>query len=163
MQKMDDQVLSILDVSYKHGESVRVLNSIFSEWFSDPKTLHFTSPKLKYPFNINQWIKLFYTADNNTKSYILKANKWIIGHISVRINEDNNSAHLFHLIIESDNRRKGYAKKLIKYVQKKVSKDNIKCITINCVRKNNPAISLYQTLGFKKIKEERWLKMIKYI
>jgi ribosomal protein S18 acetylase RimI-like enzyme len=159
---MHDQGLSILNVSYKHDESVRVLNSIFSEWFSDPKTLHFTSPKLKYPFNINQWIKLFYTADN-TKSYILKANKWIIGHISVRINENNNSAHLFHLIIESDNRRKGYAKKLIKYVQKKVSKDNIKYITINCVRKNNPAISLYQTLGFKKIKEKRWLKMIKYI
>ena len=161
---MPSQKLSISKISYKNDENVRVLNAVLSKWFSSPKTFHFISPNLKYPFNINHWISTFY-KECNVETYILKNENWIIGHISVKIYENKNLAHLFHLFIDNENRKKGYAKKLIRYVEEQIKegKDNIGAITLNCVKKNIPAINLYQSLGFQKLKEKKWLKMIKYI
>ena len=161
---MASQKLSISNISYKNDESVRILTAVLSKWFSNPKTLHFTSPNLRYPFNINHWISTFY-KEENIETYILKEGNWIIGHLSVKIYEDRNLAHLFHLFIDNENRHKGYAKKLIRYVVKNIiaGKDDITAITLNCVKKNFPAINLYQSIGFQKLKEKKWLKMIKYI
>ena len=161
---MDNQKLSISNISYKNDKSLRVLASVLSKWFSDPKTLYFTSPNLRYPFNINHWISTFYKEDN-IETYILKKENWIIGHLSVKIDENKNLAHLFHLFIDNENRQKGYAKKLIRYVEKNIitGKDNIGAITTNCVKKNIPAITLYQSIGFQILKEKKWFKMIKYI
>ena len=161
---MTSQKLSISNISYKNDESVRVLTAVLSKWFSDPKTLHFTSPNLKYPFNMNHWISTFYKMDN-METFVLKDENWIIGHISVKIYPNKNIAHFFHLFIDSENRQKGYAKMLIKYVEKYIinGKNNIKAITLNCVKKNIPAINLYQSIGFQKLKEKKWIKMIKYI
>ena len=161
---MANQKISISNISYKNDESVRILASVLSKWFSDPKTFHFTSPNLKYPFNMNHWVSTFYKTDN-VETFVLKDENWIIGHLSVKIDEKKNIAHFFHLFIDSENRQKGYAKKLIKYVEKHIitGKDNIRMITLNCVKKNVPAINLYQSIGFQKLKEKKWLKMIKYI
>ena len=161
---MTSQKLSISNISYKNDESIRVLTAVLSKWFSNPKILHFTSPTIKYPFNINLWISTFYKT-NNTETYILKNENWIIGHLSIKIEKSKNIAHLFHLFIDNKNRNKGYAKKLIRYVEKHIieSNDNINAITLNCVKKNVPAITLYQSIGFQKLKEKKWLKMIKYI
>tara|TARA_A100001035_G_scaffold134562_1_gene105909 strand:+ start:273 stop:761 length:489 start_codon:yes stop_codon:yes gene_type:complete len=161
---MTSQKLSISNISYKNDESIRVLTAVLSKWFSNPKILHFTSPTIKYPFNINLWISTFYKT-NNTETYILKNENWIIGHLSIKIDKSKNIAHLFHLFIDNKNRNKGYAKKLIRYVEKHIieSNDNINAITLNCVKKNVPAITLYQSIGFQKLKEKKWLKMIKYI
>ena len=161
---MASQKLSISSISYKNDESVRILPAVLSKWFSNPKTLHFTSPNLRYPFNINHWISTFY-KEENIETYILKEGNWIIGHLSVKIYEDRNLAHIFHLFIDNENRHKGYAKKLIRYVEKNIiaGKDDITAITLNCVKKNFPAINLYQSIGFQKLKEKKWLKMIKYI
>ena len=161
---MANQKISISNISYENDESVRILASVLSKWFSDPKTLHFTSPKLKYPFNMNNWLSTFYKTDN-VETFILKDENWIIGHLSVKIDENKNIAHFFHLFIDSENRQKGYAKKLIRYVEKHIiaGKDNIRAITLNCVKKNIPAITLYQSMGFQKLKEKKWLKMIKYV
>ena len=161
---MANQKISISNISYENDESVRILASVLSKWFSDPKTFHFTSPNLKYPFNMNHWVSTFYKTDN-VETFVLKDENWIIGHLSVKIDEKKNIAHFFHLFIDSENRQKGYAKKLIRYVEKHIiaGKDNIKMITLNCVKKNVPAINLYQSIGFKKLKEKKWLRMIKYI
>ena len=161
---MANQKISISNISYENDESVRILASVLSKWFSDPKTFHFTSPSLKYPFNMNHWVSTFYKTDN-VETFVLKDENWIIGHLSVKIDEKKNIAHFFHLFIDSENRQKGYAKKLIRYVEKHViaGKDNIRMITLNCVKKNVPAINLYQSIGFKKLKEKKWLRMIKYI
>ena len=161
---MASQKLSISSISYKNDESVRILTAVLSKWFSSPKTLHFTSPNLRYPFNINHWISTFY-KEENIETYILKEGNWIIGHLSVKIYEDRNLAHIFHLFIDNENRHKGYAKKLIRYVEKNIiaGRDDITAITLNCVKKNIPAINLYQSIGFQKLKEKKWLKMIKYI
>ena len=161
---MANQKISISNISYKNDESVRILTIVLSKWFSDPKTLHFTSPNLKYPFNMNHWVSTFYKTDD-VETFVLKDENWIIGHLSVKIDKNNNIAHFFHLFIDSENRQKGYAKKLIRYAEKHIitGKDNIKAITLNCVKKNIPAITLYQSIGFQKLKEKKWLKMIKYI
>ena len=161
---MTNQKISISNISYENDENVRILASVLSKWFSDPKTFHFTSPNLKYPFNMNHWVSTFYKT-NNVETFVLKDENWIIGHLSVKIDEKKNIAHFFHLFIDSENRQKGYAKKLIRYVEKHIiaGKDNIRMITLNCVKKNVPAINLYQSIGFQKLKEKKWLKMIKYI
>ena len=161
---MANQKISISNISYKNDESVRILTSVLSKWFSDPKILHFTSPNSKYPFNMNHWVSTFYKIDN-VETYVLKNENWIIGHLSVKIDENKNIAHFFHLIIDSENRQKGYAKKLIRYVENHIiaSYDNIRAITLNCVKKNIPTINLYQSIGFQELKEKKWLKMIKYI
>ena len=161
---MANQKISISNISYENDESVRILASVLSKWFSDPKTLHFTSPNLKYPFNINLWISTFYKEDN-IETFILKEGNWILGHLSVKIDKNKNLAHLFHLFIDNENRQKGYAKKLIKYVENHIITDNnnIGAITLTCVKKNIPAITLYQSIGFQILKEKKRLKMIKYI
>ena len=161
---MASQKISISNISYENDKNVRILASVLSKWFSDPKTFHFTSPNLKYPFNMNHWVSTFYKTDN-VETFVLKDENWIIGHLSVKIDEKKNIAHFFHLFIDSENRQKGYAKKLIRYVEKHIiaGKDNIRMITLNCVKKNVPAINLYQSIGFQKLKEKKWLKMIKYI
>ena len=160
---MTNQKISISNISYKNDESVRILTAVFSKWFSNPKTFYYTSPNLKYPFNMNLWVSTFY-KQNNVETYVLKDEKWIIGHLSIKIDRNENLAHLFHLIIDKENRQKGHARKLISYVEKQVIADNnIKAITIKCVKKNIPAIKLYQSMNFQKLKEKKWLKMIKYL
>jgi len=160
---MANQKISISNISYKNDESVRILSTVFSNWFSNPKTLHFTSPNLKYPFNIDIWISTFYKK-NNVETYVLKNESWIIGHLSVKIDKNKNLAHLFHLIIDKENRQKGHARKLIGYAEKQmIANNNIKALTTKCVKKNIPAIKLYQSMGFQKLKEKKWLKMIKYL
>ena len=154
---MANQKISISNISYKNDKSVKILFSVLSKWFSDPKTLHFTSPSSKYPFSMNLWVSTFYNT-GNVETYVLKNENWIIGHLSVKIDENKNIAHFFHLIIDNENRQKGYAKKLIRYVEKNIiaGNDNIRAITLNCVKKNIPAINLYQSIGFKKLKEKKW-------
>ena len=160
---MTNQKISISNISYKNDESLRILTAVLSKWFKNPKTLHFTSPDLRYPFNINHWITSFY-KEKKTETYIIKNKKWIIGHLSVLIHETRKSAHLFHLIIDDANRQKGYAEKLIRYVETQITENyDIQYITLKCVKKNFPAIALYQKMGFQKLKEKRCIKMIKNI
>jgi len=159
---MDDQKVSFSIKSYKNNEHIRILNSVLSKWLSNPKILHFTSPKIQYPFNINNWISISYN-DQNTYTCTIEINNWIIGHLSAKLNNETNSAHLFHLIIDENHRKKGFAKKLIDHVEKKlVTENNINCITLNCVKKNEQAINLYQSIGYNIIKEKKYLKMNKY-
>ena len=159
---MDDQKVSFSIKSYKDNEHVRILNSVLSKWLSNPKILHFTAPKIQYPFNINNWISISYN-DQNTYTCTIEIDNWIIGHLSAKLNNETNSAHLFHLIIDENHRQKGFAKRLIEHVEKKlVINHNINSITLNCVKKNKPAINLYKSVGYNIVKEKKYLKMRKY-
>ena len=110
---MDNQKVSFSIKSYKDNEHVRILNSVLSKWLSNPKILHFTSPTVQYPYNINNWIAISYN-DQNTHTYTIEIDNWIIGHLSAKLNNETNSAHLFHLIIDENHRKKGFAKNQIK-------------------------------------------------
>ena len=159
---MDDQKVSFSIKSYKNNEHIRILNSVLSKWLINPKILHFTASKIQYPYNINNWISCYYN-NKSTHTSTIEIDNWIIGHLSAKLNNETNSAHLFHLIIDENHRKKGFAKKLIDHVEKKlVIENNINCITLNCVRKNKPAVNLYQSIGYNIIKEGKYLKMTKY-
>ena len=152
---MSKTVVSISEITYYKKEDIRILNACLSDWLSDPKILHFTEPKMIYPFNIKKWISLSY-KEKNIETIIIKVDNWIVGHLSIKYEENKNSAHLFHLIINQNQLRKGYAKKLISYAEEILNNDNdIKNITLNVVRKNQIAKELYYSMGYEKINSKR--------
>ena len=161
---MSKSKISISTISYKKKENIRILNACLSNWFKNPKVLHFTSPNMTYPFNLKKWISLSYKEKNN-KTIIIKIDDWIIGHLSIKEGKDQESAHLFHLIIDPKHLRNGYAKKLILYAEKLIKYENIKKITLNVVRKNQAARQLYFALGYaeKETTGLGYIKMEKYI
>ena len=91
---MTDSRLSISSMSYEKKDDVRILTSCLSEWFSNPKILHFVSSSMRYPFKIQQWINQSYLNQSNT--LVLKLDNWIIGHISIRMNDQKNQ-HIFSI------------------------------------------------------------------
>ncbi|MDC0881969.1 GNAT family N-acetyltransferase [Candidatus Marinimicrobia bacterium] len=158
---MNVQKVSFIEVSYTNNNDIRILNAILSSWFSDPKILHFTAPNHQYPFKISKWISLSYT-DQNIITFCLKLDNWIIGHISMKLNAEEKSAHLFHLIIDEKYRNKGYAKRLVRHVEKElIDKEKFNRLSLNCVKKNRSALALYQSLGFSIVKEKKHIKMVK--
>ena len=144
---MSKTKISISAMSYKKKEDLRILSACLSNWFKNPKVLYFTSPNMSYPFNLKKWISLSYKEKNN-KTIIIKIDDWIIGHLSIKEKKEQRSAHLFHLIIDPNYLRKGFAKKLIFYAEELIKCDNIKKITLNVVRKNQAARQLYYSLGY---------------
>jgi len=144
---MSKTKISISAMSYKKKEDIRILSACLSNWFKNPKVLYFTSPNMSYPFNLKKWISLSYKEKNN-KTIIIKIDDWIIGHLSIKKEKKQGSAHLFHLIIDPNYLRKGFAKKLILYAERVIKYDNIKKITLNVVRKNQAARQLYYSLGY---------------
>ena len=143
---MTDSRLSISSISYKKKDDIRILNSCLSNWFSNPKILHFVSPSMRYPFKIQQWINQSYSNQSNT--LVLKLDNWIIGHISIRTNNQKKSAHIFHLIIDPAQQQKGYGKQLISHAEELIIKNNLKKITINVLIKNQIAKNFYEKSGF---------------
>ena len=144
---MSKTKISISAMSYKKKEDIRILSACLSNWFKNPKVLYFTSPSMSYPFNLKKWISLSYKEKNN-KTIIIKIDDWIIGHLSIKKEKEQGSAHLFHLIIDPNYLRKGFAKKLILYAERVIKYANIKKITLNVVRKNQAARQLYYSLGY---------------
>ena len=158
--------LSISSMSYKNKDDIRILTSCLSKWFSNPKILHFVSPSMKYPFKIQQWINQSYSTQSNT--LVLKLDNWIIGHLSIRMNEQIKSAHIFHLIIDPDQQQNGYGKRLIENAEKFILKNDIKKTTLNVLKNNQSAIKLFEKIGYTNIEKRktkkrktRGIKMIK--
>ena len=143
---MIDSRLSISSMSYKKKDDIRILTSCLSNWFSNPKILHFVSPSMRYPFKIQQWINQSYSNQSNT--LVLKLDNWIIGHISIRMNNQKKSAHIFHLIIDPVQQQRGYGKQLISHAEELIIKNNLKKITINVLIKNKIAKNFYEKSGF---------------
>jgi len=144
--------ISISPINYSTPKNIRKLNACLSKWLKNPKDLNFVNPKIRYPFKIEKWIKLYY-ANKNTKTLILKENKWIIGHLSFLIKEEK-SALIFHLFIDLEKRKKGYAKHLINHAEKIIKKDNIKEITLKVLRKNEIAKKLFTSLRYKAVNKK---------
>ena len=85
----------------------------------------------------------------------MKVDNWIVGHLSIKYEEDKSLAHLFHLIIDKNQLRKGYAKKLIHHAEKILKTDDIKKITLNVVKKNQIAKELYYSMGYREKNSNR--------
>ena len=143
---MTNSKISFSSMSYEKKDDIRLLNSCLSQWFSNPKILHFVSPSMRYPFKIQQWINKSYSNKSNT--LVLRLGSWIIGHISIRMNNQTKSAHIFHLIIDPDQRQKGYGKLLFSHAEEFIIKNDFEKITINVLIKNQIAKNFYEKSGF---------------
>tara|TARA_B100001540_G_scaffold307040_1_gene319843 strand:+ start:83 stop:565 length:483 start_codon:yes stop_codon:yes gene_type:complete len=160
---MTESRLSITSMSYENKEDIRILASCLSGWFSNPKILHFTASSIRYPFKIQQWINQSYLNQSNT--LVLKLDNWIIGHLSIRFNYHKKSAHIFHLIIDPNQQKNGFGKKLIQYAEKLIFENDFKAITLNVLKNNQIAISFFEKNGYNIIvkKKSKKIKMLKYL
>ena len=97
---MIKQEYTLEEISYSLKEDSRIMESVLSSWFNNPKILNFISPSLSYPFQFKKWIAVAYASHmDQTTTTVLKYRNWIIGHLSMR--SEGNNAHIFHLFIDS--------------------------------------------------------------
>ena len=159
---MSEQEYTLEEISYSRKEDCRIMEAVLKNWFQSPKTLNFVSPSLSFPFKFKKWVSNSY-ADivNKTTTIVFKLDDWIIGHISMRVSEDN--AHLFHLFIAPSNRKCGLATKLVNAIENQGKILGCKTFSLNVVPKNNIAKKLYEKLGYKEIprSESHSIKMEK--
>ena len=141
--------IKIEKVTYNNKEDSRILESALSNWFKNPKELNFIEPRLQYPFNFKKWIALSYN-NSNVESFALRQNKWIIGIGNIIFDEDSKYAHIMHIFIDDNYRRKGLATKIIQYLETLARERKMKILTLRVMPKNKPAIKLYEKIGFKE-------------
>ena len=142
--------ITIEQVSYKNAEQTRILKACLETWFQNPKDLHLTAPQMTYPFHFNRWIADSYSKEN-TLTYILKKDKWIIGYMSLQLQPKKDFIHLFHIFIDQSFRRKGFSKLLIQKAISYSKENSIPTITLFVNPNNQSAIKLYELFGFKEI------------
>jgi len=159
---MSEQEYTLEEISYSRKEDCRIMEAVLKNWFQSPKALNFVSPNLSFPFKFKNWVSVNY-ADMVDKitTIVLKQDDWIIGHISMRVIEDN--AHLFHLFIAPSNRKCGLATKLVNTIENQGKILGCKTFSINVIPKNNFAKKLYEKLGYKETQQSKskWLIMEK--
>ena len=141
---------TIEQVSYENAKQTRILQACLETWFQNPKDLHLTAPQMTYPFNFNRWLIDSYSKQN-TLTFILKKEKWIIGYMSLQLQPKNDFIHLFHVFIDRSFRGTGYSKLLAQKAISYAEEENISAITLFVNPNNQLAINLYESFGFKEI------------
>ncbi len=140
-------------IDYNNTEQARILESCLKDWFSNPKELNLTSPKMRYPFKFLRWKKKFYT-DSDSLTFVISRNNWIIGHISLRLDHEQLRAHIFHLIIAPDQRARGLAQDLINYCENIARELDFSQLTLFVNPGNLTARSLYEKRGYYIVGEK---------
>ena len=159
---MNMQEYTLEKISYSRKEDCRIMESTLGRWFKDPKILNLVSPNLTYPFNFKDWVSKNYSKNHLPAiSFVILKKRWIIGHISFRI--ENDKAYLFHLVIDKQYRRLGLAKMLIAEVEKHALRMR-KTVTLKILQKNKEALKLYKSLGYTVVPGEnlRSVKLRKF-
>ena len=142
-----DKEYKLEQVSYDNPKDVRILQACLENWFQNPKDLNLTAPTIKYPFNFNKWVTVSYLKGNTT-SFVLKSKNWIIGHMSLQLQPENDFVHLFHVFIDRDYRGKGLSKLLVKKSIGYAKENEIPAVTLYVNQYNQIAIKLYESFGF---------------
>ena len=141
--------ITIEKISYQNKKDVRILETVLTNWFKDPKELNLTSPNMSYPFNFKKWVTLT-NADQEIHSFVIKSEDWIIGIGHLRILPDTKRAHAYHIFIDPDYRQKGLAEKMVRHLELLGRSEKMEVMTLRVVPKNKPAIKLYEKLGFEE-------------
>ena len=154
--------IKIEKVSYNNPKDLQLLKVILSKWFKNPKELNWIDPRIHYPFNFNNWVKLTYN-NSEVNSFVLKEDEWIIGIGNVICNRKTKRAHALHIFIDPKYREKGFATRMLKYLESIAKKEKMEEMTINVMPKNLDATKLYKKLGFRELKpsEFQWLQLQK--
>ena len=150
-------------MSYENSRDNRILKSCLTTWFSNPKELHLTDPKMTYPFQFKQWMNLSYKGQN-TETWGAFSGKWMVGIVSLEHLQEEGRIHLFHIYVDKEYRRKGIGKKLILKAEEQGKKTKAKALTLNIVSGNSEAVALYEKMGFKLIESKnKKMKMKKTV
>ena len=137
-------------MSYENSRDNRILKSCLTTWFSNPKELHLTDPKMTYPFQFKQWVNLSYKGQN-TETWGAFSGKWMVGIVSLEHLQEEGRIHLFHIYVDKEYRRNGIGEKLILKAEEQGKKTKAKALTLNIVSGNSEAVALYEKMGFKLI------------
>jgi len=141
--------ITIKNISYQNKKDARILETVLTNWFKDPKELNLTSPNMSYPFKFKKWVMLTDT-DQEIHSFVMKSEDWIIGMGSLRIIPDTKRAHAYHIFIDPEYRQKGLAEKMVRQLESLGRSEKMEVMTLRVVPKNKPAIKLYKKLGFEE-------------
>ena len=150
-------------MSYENSRDNRILKSCLTTWFSNPKELHLTDPKMTYPFQFKQWMNLSYKGQN-TETWGAFSGKWMVGIVSLEHLQEEGRIHLFHIYVDKEYRRNGIGKKLILKAEEQGKKTKAKALTLNIISGNSEAVALYEKMGFKLIESKnKKMKMKKTV
>ena len=136
-------------VNYNNTKDIRILETVLTNWFKNPKELNLVEPRMKYPFNFKKWVTLTYN-NHDIKSFALKENKWIVGIGNIILNENNKWAHALHIFIDEKYRKKGLATKMLQHLESLARYKKMRILTLRVMPKNVPAKNLYKKMGFKE-------------
>jgi len=137
------------EYSYGNPKQARIIEACLKVWFSNPKDLNLTDPRMSYPFNFKKWVALSY-MDENSHPYFLKLNDWIAGMISLRLEPEKNKAHIFHVYVDREYRSRGLGNIMTDFVEKKALEMGAESLSLYVLPKNINALSLYEKHGFKE-------------
>ena len=136
-------------VNYNNTKDIRILETVLTNWFKNPKELNLVEPRMKYPFNFKKWVTLTYN-NHDIKSFALKENKWIVGIGNIILNENNKWAHALHIFIDVKYRKKGLATKMLQHLESLARYKKMRILTLRVMPKNVPAKNLYEKIGFEE-------------
>ena len=64
--------IKIKNISYKNTKDIRILETVLTNWFKNPKELNLVDPRMSYPFSFKKWVELSY-KDSNIESFATKS------------------------------------------------------------------------------------------
>lgn len=147
-------------MNYENPKHKKVLKSCLGIWFSNPKDLHLTDPRMSFPFKFNQWVKISYN-NNDSETWGAFSKNWMVGMCSMKKLPIEKQVQLYHVYVDKEHRRLGIGKKLIKKIIEQAKKTETKIISLNVVAGNTEAISLYSKMGFIQDKQGKNIKLVK--
>jgi len=159
---MVDQEYTLEEISYSRKEDRRIMESVLKSWFTDPKTLNFVSPEFKYPFDFIRWTKLYYKDDiSKITTLVLKQNNWVIGHVSIKIEEENSK--IFHIFLNQEHRGKGLAIKMLNEIENYGKESGTKSIQASVQKNNRICLKLFTRSGYrsKSLKNSKSTVLVK--
>ena len=109
------------------------------------------SNKITYPFKFKNWLSIYGENKNKTTILILRHNHWIIGYVSIII--DDNKGRILHLFIDPDYRRQGFGSILLTEIENYSRESGVITIQLRTQKKINQ-LDFLQSLNIKKTKKE---------
>jgi GNAT superfamily N-acetyltransferase len=142
--------LRIKEINYDNLDDLKKLESALKNWFANPKELNFTDPNMQYPFDMKKWININYKL-NQIQTIVLSEDDWIIGFGGLKFFEKSNRAHIAQVYLDSNQRGKGYRKKMINYIEDLATRNKVGSLTVNAMKKDISARALYESVGYQEV------------